>query len=178
MDCAVRRDTGALADCRAEGRSTPALVEVVQRRLPHVRFDPQAIDMRDPAPLRAKVALRVAPGDRVDPGPLPTTLRALREVTWAERPTGADLERAYPREALRREMQAVVLASCRLQPDLSVVCTGAVVNPAGDARNSHAFSLAAYEVLTKFRARDLLRDGVTPAAGEWFTGSVSFVLAD
>ena len=187
LDCAVRRDTGALSDCRTAdvdrgGRRVAVplapLENVAWQRARHLRFDVQAIDPRDPARLRAKVPMRVAPGDRLALGPVPSTLRPLRDIAWAQRPTGADLERAYPRDALGDGIEAVVRASCRLQPDLTAVCIDAVVTPAGDAENTHAFALAAYEVLAKFRARDVLRDGTTPAAGEWFTGSVTFRLGD
>ncbi len=184
LDCAVRRDTGAVWDCRTTdddrgGRRVASPLEsVVRQRLQHLRFEARAIDSRDPAPLRAKVPMRVAPADRLAPGPVPPTLRPLREIAWAVRPSGMDLERAYPREALRNEIEAVVSASCRLQADLSAVCVDAVVTPAGDAEHTHMFALAAYGVLTKFRARDVLRDGVTAAAGEWFKGSVTFRLGN
>ena len=185
MNCAVRRDSGELRDCRAAGPEAgtasiaPGVLAAVKFRLRHLRFDPQAIDPNDPAPLRAVLPVRVSPSDRVQLGPIPATLHALREVRWDARPTGADLERACPPEALRNELQAVVTASCRIQPDLSAVCTDARVTSSDvDAKYTRMFEIAAYEVLTKFRAKSLLRDDVTPAVGAWFTGSVAFRIAD
>ncbi len=159
MNCPVRRGSGELRDCRAAGPESgmasiaPGVLAAVNRRLRHLRFDPQAIDPNDPAPLRA--------------------------VRWAERPTGWDLERACPRAALQKEVQAAVEASCRIQPDLSAVCTDArVTSSDADVKHTRLFERAAYEVLTKFRAKPLLPADVTAAVGARFTGSVTFRIAD
>lgn len=88
-------------------------------------------------------------------------------------PTSADLSRHYPPQALRNELQARVVATCRIAEDLSLACVSFDINPPENTM----FEPAARRILALYRAAPKLKDG-KDAAGAVVRVPIRFQLED
>ena len=157
--CQVVRHKGALEQCDPAGETgaTPFELQLAaQARLNAYRFNPLHLDPDSDVPLRAVIEVRLSPKDR-DPkraaaaGPIPI---------WRKTASASELSREYPADALRREIGALVTATCRIKPDLSLDCLSFETDPPGLAE----FYRPAERVLSYYRAAPRLRND-QPAAG-------------
>lgn len=169
--CEVNRQTGTLKLCRTkEGIDPPqAQGDAADMRLMSFRFDPMKLDPDSDVPLQTEMNVILSPSDR-DPkltaaaGPIPV---------WAKVASPSTLSQEYPAEAIRKEQEALVTATCRIEEDLRVTCSTIETDPPG----LHVFDEPARRVLSHYRAHPLLRNG-TPAAGSEVKIRVRFMLAD
>ena len=157
--CHVVRHKGTLEQCYPTGEPGATTFEVqlaAQARLFAYRFNPVQLDPDSDVPLHAVIEVRLSPKDR-DPkraaaaGPIPI---------WRKTASPSELSREYPADALRRDVEALVTATCRIKPDLSLDCMSFETDPPGLAE----FHRPAARVLSHYRAAPRLRND-QPAAG-------------
>ena len=157
--CQVVRHKGTLEQCYPAGDpgTTPFELQLAaQTRLYAYRFNPVQLDPDSDVPLHAVIEVRLSPKDR-DPkraaaaGPIPI---------WRKTASASELSREYPVDALRLDVEALVTATCRIKPDLSLDCLSFETDPPGLAE----FHRPAARVLSHYRAAPRLRND-QPAAG-------------
>ena len=116
----------------------------------------------------------IAAGDRPAPGTGTPVPRA--EILFDTTPGGDTLSSYYPPAALHAAASASVQASCLVQPDRTLLCTGGQVvrsSAALDPAMQRQFVLAAYQSFGLFRVRAATRSGA-PAVGRRFPLSITF----
>ena len=124
----------------------------------------------------AAVALFVAAATHAEPAPpveAPASLPPKPVPVWSQMPTSTDLSRLYPSEALRNDLQARVVATCRIAEDLSLACTSFEINPPEHTM----FEAAARRILALYRAAPQLKDG-KDAVGALVRVPIRFQLED
>ena len=170
--CHVVRHKGTLEQCYPAGEPgvTPFELKLAaQTRLDAYRFNPVQLDPDSDVPLHAVIDVRLSPKDR-DPkraaaaGPIPI---------WRETASFSELSREYPAEALRREVEALVTATCRIKSDLSLDCLSFETDPPG----LNEFHRPAARVLSHYRAAPRLRND-QPAAGAMVTVRIRFEIEE
>lgn len=112
-----------------------------------------------PAPVAAPAPATVAAAPAE-----PATVRPV----WTRRPSGRDLQAAYPAAAARQGVEGRVVLDCLIGNDLAIRCRARSETPAG-----YGFATAALRVAQQFRAAPALADG-RPAAGERATVALVF----
>jgi len=155
--CAVVREKGTLEQCmQLSPIDSRFNLFAAQRRLFVYRFDPKQLDADSDVPLHAMIDVHFTPKDR-DPkraaaaGPIPI---------WTREANPSELSREYPPDALRRDVGALVTATCSIKPDLSLDCMTFETDPPGLTE----FHRPAGRVLSHYRAAPRLRND-KPAAG-------------
>jgi len=179
--CAVERPTGKLHHCVAGDRErAEAPVErAAFKRLAEMKLDPATLDPDSDLMLQTVITIKLSPSDRVknppkltmSPAPPPLTPRPV--PVWTRAPTSADLSRHYPTEALNKDLQARVFATCRIAEDLSLACARFEINPPENTM----FEDAARRILALYRAGPKLKDG-TDAVGAVVRVPIRFQLED
>jgi hypothetical protein len=157
--CQVVRHKGTLEQCYPAGEpgATPFELKLAaQARLYAYRFNPVQLDPDSDVPLHAVIDIRLSQKDR-DPK---RTAAAGAIPIWRKTASASELSREYPVDALRREVGALVTATCRIKPDLSLDCLSFETDPPGLAE----FHRPAARVLSYYRAAPRLRND-QPAAG-------------
>jgi hypothetical protein len=171
--CEVNRVNGRVLYCSPhERKSGDAKHERAARmRYAAMGFDPKGLDPDNDLPLKTDVTIKLLPGERLKaeavkeiakPAPAvtslinaPVSVAPMPTPVWTQSPTSADLSRLYPAEALRKELQARVVATCRIAEDLSLACVSFEINPPENA----LFEDAAKRILALYRAGPKLKDG-------------------
>ena len=170
--CHVVRHKGTLEQCYPAGEPGAMPFELklaAQARLTAYRFNPVQLDPDSDVPLHAEMEVRLSPKDR-DPkraaaaGPIPI---------WRKTASFSELSREYPADALRRDVEALVTATCRIKPDLSLDCLSFETDPPGLAE----FHRPAARVLSYYRAAPRLRND-QPAAGAMVTVRIRFQIEE
>ena len=116
------------------------------------------------APEGAVPAGAEAPGETAAP--------VLRNPNWVARPTGADVQSVYPREALVQRLNGRATIACEAAANGSLAnCVVASESPAGAGFGAAALSLA-----PKFRMAERAADG-SPVQGARVRIPISFRIA-
>ena len=133
----------------------------------HMRFpcaDRRAEFAKKPMPLPTVTAPPPVPFDASLPN-----VPSKYGHAWTKKPTLSELRALYPEAERRSEITALVKATCVVQADLSLACSG-LVNSAPD---HPAFEAAALKAFALYRVAPLLHDGRS-AIGLTFPLSVRF----
>ena len=182
--CDVDRVNGKVFYCRPHERKygDAKLERAARLRYAAMGFDPKGLDPDNDLPLRTTLTIKLSPSERLKKekpktGGLPPIVLAPPPPdpapSWSQMPTSADLSRFYPLEALSKELEARVVATCRIAEDLSLVCTRFEINPPEHTM----FEAAAKRILMLYRANPKLRDG-KDAAGAVVRVPIRFELAE
>jgi len=188
--CEVNRVDGRVLYCSPHERKyADAKHERAARmRYAAMGFDPKGLDPDNDLPLKTDITVKLLPGERLkaeavkDVAPTPTVTSLINAPVkvapipvpvWMQSPTSEDLSRFYPPEALRKELQARVVATCRIAEDLSLACVSFEINPPEHAM----FEDAARRILMLYRAAPKLKDGKN-AAGTVVRVPIRFQLED
>lgn len=92
---------------------------------------------------------------------------------WTKTATWSQLSREYPAEALKDNIEALVTATCRIRPDLSLECRSYETSPTGLTQ----FHRPAERVLSHYRAAVRLKND-RPAAGETVQVRIRFEIEE
>jgi protein TonB len=96
----------------------------------------------------------------IDSPPASTPRPAIVVPDWRSRATGEDVGRVYPRDAMRRRVEGIVLVVCHVTAEGTMAdCVAEQEAPKGEG-----FGEAALKLMPKFRMRPLTRNG-TPVGG-------------
>lgn len=156
--CDIGRETGQLQGCAlptaAEENTREA--RAARTRLREYRYDPKQLDPDNDLRLQTNVTIKLSRADR-DPA-LAAAAPAL--PVWAQTASPSELSRHYPARALANGIKAKVVATCRIEPDLSLACLSFETDPPGLTM----FEDATKRILSKYRASPRLKNDA-PAAG-------------
>jgi periplasmic protein TonB len=81
-------------------------------------------------------------------------------VNWVSRPTADDFARHYPHDALRNNIEGLVILDCIVGADGRLTCTVFSESPLG-----HGFGEAALRIAREFRMARQTRDGRSTEGG-------------
>lgn len=164
--CEVSRVLGNLHTCISSGEESnvPFAVGAARRRLSAYAYDPKQLDADNDVPLYVyvDVEINLSRTDRRTAEPPTNPGNSTSQIGWAQTATPADLTRVYPAKALRQGIEGRVVASCRVEVDLSLVCFGLERDPS----IAGVFDEAVYKLLLRYRAQAKAKDG-TSAVGSW-----------
>lgn len=163
--CVVERPTGKLRSCNPDGRqgANAPTERAALWRLAEMKLDPAHLDPDSDLMLQTFITIKLSPSDRLKnpPPPLLAKTDALidarpRDVpVWTQRPSPETISRHYPPEALRQELRARVVATCRIVEDLSLACTKFEIDPP----DLTMFEAAAKDIIALYRAGPKLQNG-------------------
>jgi hypothetical protein len=190
--CDVNRVNGRVLYCSPHERKPgdAKLERAARMRYAAMGFDPKGLDPDNDLPLKTDITIKLLPGERLKaeavkepakPGApavrslinAPVKVPPMLMPVWTQSPTSADLSRHYPAEALRNELQARVVATCRIAEDLSLACVSFEINPPEHTM----FEAAAKRILALYRAAPKLKDG-RDAVGTVLRVPILFRIAD
>lgn len=156
--CDVGRETGQLQGCAlptaAEENTREA--RAARTRLREYRYDPKQLDPDNDLRLQTNITIKLSRTDR-DPA-LAAAAPAL--PVWTQTASSSELSRHYPARALAEGIKAKVVATCRIEPDLTLACLSFETDPPGLT----IFEDATRRILSKYRASPRLKNDA-PAAG-------------
>jgi hypothetical protein len=185
--CDVNRVDGRVLYCGPHERKygDAKLEQAARMRYEAMGFDPTGLDPDNDLPLRTDITIKLLPSERVKvealqqaakPGTtalINTPVPPMPTPVWTQAPTSADLSRFYPPAALRKGIEARVIATCRIAEDLSLACVSFEINPP----ERTMFERAAKQIVALYRAAPKLKDG-KGAAGAVVRVPIRFMLAD
>lgn len=186
--CDVNRTDGRLVYCNPHERklADAKLERAARMRYAAMGFDPKGFDPDNDLPLKTNITVKLLPGERLKAEDLAKSkpsaaassnkappAKPIAAPVWTQMPTSADLSRHYPPQALRNELQARVVATCRIAEDLSLACVSFDINPPENTM----FEPAARRILALYRAAPKLKDG-KDAAGAVVRVPIRFQLED
>lgn len=177
QQCQVSRQTGAVLLCHAGGDATvgPDVAGAAGRYAGAMAFDLTGLDRDDPQPVLVDIPVRVARSD-VRPLTFAGPLVPLSEVAFDATPSGPEVQRAFPWQALRKGVGARVEAVCQVQSDGSLVCRRPTVRQDdGSSDLVVDFEHAVEKLLPLYRAGPALRSGA-PSSGAVFGMVVAFTV--
>ncbi len=179
QQCQVSRQTGAVLVCRPGANATadPDIEGVAGRYAGAMAFDLSGLDRDDPQPVLVEIPVRVARSD-VRPLSFAGPVVPMSEVAFDAVPPGQEIQRAFPSQALRDGVGAVVEAVCEVQRDGSLVCRRSTVRQTNGLSDFAAgFERAVEKLLPLYRAGPVMKNG-TPSAGAVFGMAVAFKVAE
>jgi hypothetical protein len=189
--CDVNRVNGRVLYCDPHERKYGgvAIERAARLRYTAMGFDTKGLDPDNDLPLKTDITIKLLPSERpkaeavkepAKPGTpaiistnTPVRVPPSAMPVWTQAPTSDDLSRHYPAEALRQELQARVVATCRIAEDLSLACLTFEINPPEHVM----FEAAAKRIVALYRAAPKLKDG-KDAAGTVVRLPIFFKLAD
>jgi hypothetical protein len=154
----VDRATGQLQGCALPTAADEATREAraAKTRLREYRYDPKQLDPDNDLRLQTDVTIKLSLADR-DPA---LAAAAPAHPVWAQTASPSELSRHYPARALAEGIRARVVATCRIEPDLTLACLSFETDPPGLTM----FEDATKRILSKYRASPRLKNDA-PATG-------------
>ncbi len=156
--CEVNRATGQLQACFIPDSVNDGSLEkrAARARLSEYRYDPKRLDPDNDVTLKTEITIKLLPGDR---NPKMAAAAPAHPV-WTQTASASELSRHYPAKALADGIEARVVATCKIEPDLTLACDSFQTDPPGLT----VFEDATKRILSKYRAAPRLKNDA-PAAG-------------
>lgn len=170
LDCLVDPVFKELTNCLPTAPTSPKLLQAALYQAGAYRFDLSRTSRQRYPDLKTRVVVRLDAADRIAISrPTDVTPLKVSEVIWTVPVGSIEWSRYYPDRAARLETSARAKFTCQIRPDLSLLCTEAVIS----STDPNQFRVGAQVIESFVRAAPTLTDG-TPSVGRWVTFHLSF----